>query len=178
VANFAADMARSRTYMPALKRIVGEHLIGEAPAVEDKQHNTDLIVLKLDAVRVACRIRRFGYFDKYHGEFTIRSGRPSGVKTELAKLLEGWGDYFLYGFADESDADIFAWTLADLRVFRLWFFRRLAGNQGKVPGTSKDNHDESSSFHAFRWDELPPDFIIARHVPTVAISPFVLRAKG
>ena len=59
---------------------------------EDAERNTDLIVLKLDAVRIACRVRNHEYITRYGDEFTIRAERPSGVKTELAKIIDGWGD--------------------------------------------------------------------------------------
>lgn len=163
--DYATDMRRSCQYMRELKRIVGEHLIGEAPAEEDMHHNTDLVVLRLAAVRIACRVRRREYFDRYSEEFTIRSGRPNGAKTELAKILEGWGDYFLYGFADESDTAVLAWTLCDLKVFRLWFHQQMFKNRGHVPGLAKDNKDDSSTFRVFEWRNLPPEFIIASHRP-------------
>ena len=90
-------------FLPEIKRILGEHLIGEPPEEEDQEHNTDLMVLKMDAVRVACRVRRNQYIDRYGDEFTIRAGRPNGSKTELTKIVEGWGDYFFYGFSDENE---------------------------------------------------------------------------
>jgi hypothetical protein len=154
-----------------MKRIVGEHLIGEAPATEDAQHNTDLIVLRLEAVRVACRVRQYRYFADYPDEFTIRSKRPSDVKTELAKVLEGWGDYLLYAFADQSEQHLAAWMLGDLRVFRLWFQRecyRLPAHS--MPGLERRNGDGSSTFRAFSLPDLPTDFVVARHRPTTPIE--------
>jgi hypothetical protein len=149
--------------LPHVKCVLGAHLIGEAPEEEDQEHNTDLIVLTLKPVRVACRIRTYEYLDKYEGEFTIRSGRPSGIKTELTKVVEGWGDYFFYGFANEHKTELVAWVLGDLKVFRGWFNRKLfCLTPGKTPGQEFTNADKSSSFHVFKLKDLPTEFIVAR----------------
>src|SRR3990167_9164949 len=93
------DCQWQRACLPEMKRIVGECLIGEAPLEEDARRNTDLIVLRLEAVRVGCRVRRAIYLARYGHEFTIRQDRPSGAQSELEKIVAGWGDYLLYGFA-------------------------------------------------------------------------------
>lgn len=157
----AADKKWSDRFLPQVKRVLGEYLIGEAPFEEDRDRNTDLIVLRLDPVRVGCRIRRNSYLQRWPDEFTIRSDRPSGQKTELAKIVEGWGDYFFYGFSDASETVLERWTLADLRVFRLWFNTEIVKNKGAVPGQAQPNKDGSSSFRAFKWCNLPPQFIVA-----------------
>ncbi len=165
------DFTWQRRFVPRMKRIIGEHLIGEAPREEDAEHNTDLIVLRMEAVRIACRVRNFEYVldDDWREQFTIREVRPSGAKTELAKVLEGWGDYILYGFANEEGTDLCAWVLGDLRVFRLWHHRTLASTSRltprgtpELPGISLHNGDRSSSFRAYRLKELPSEFIVAR----------------
>lgn len=165
------DFDRQRRYIPAMKRIVGEHLIGEAPAEEDAQRNTDLIVLRLEAIRIACRVRAPEYMDKYGNEFTIRAGRPSGAKTELQKIIEGWGDYILYGFHDEGGDELAAWVLGDLRAFRLWFQQETVRRAGKPPGSEQGNHDGSSTFRAFAISELPLPFVVARKRPLMTRPP-------
>lgn len=152
------DKRWSDQFMDEIKSILGIHLIGEPPVEEDQERNTDLIVLKMDSVRIACRVRRNEYAVRYGEEFTVRAGRPSGIKTELTKIIEGWGDYFFYGFGDESKLS--KWTLADLNVFRLWYNQQLF--LGNHPGIKQNNDDGSSYFFAFRWDELPCNFIIAK----------------
>jgi hypothetical protein len=137
------------------------HLIGEPPEEEDVERNTDLIVLKMEAVRIACRVRRNKYFQEYPNDITIREGRPSGTKTELTKICEGWGDYFFYGFADEDENRLVAWKLCDLKAFRIWFVRYLAGNKGLIPGISRMNGDGSSSLRVFNAERIP-EFIIAK----------------
>jgi hypothetical protein len=158
MSSWQEDKRWSDRFLPEIKRILGEHLIAEPPVEEDACRNTDLIVLRLDAVRIACRVRKHEYLARYGGQFTIRTGRPTGNKTELTKIIEGWGDYFFYGFADETETRLAQWVLGDLRAFRIYFCRRLA--QGAVPGQSKSNRDGSSDFAAFEYREIP-GFVVA-----------------
>jgi len=155
------DKKWSDRFLPEIKRILGERLIAEPPIEEDAERNTDLIVLKLDAVRIACRVRNHEYLAKYGNEFTIRAGRPSGAKTELTKIIEGWGDYFFYAFADAEEERIAQWILGDLKPFRPWIFRFMAKNGGRLPGNERQNTDGSSRFIAFRHDDIP-GFVVAR----------------
>ena len=157
------DKHWSDKFLPAIKRNLGEHLIGEPPIEEDQERNTDLIVLKMEAVRIGCRIRRYDYLERYGDEFTIRAGRPSGIKTELTKIIEGWGNYLFYGFSNEQETALIKWTILDLNVFRLWFNRKLALNKGNIPGIGKENTDNSSFFLAFKIIDLPENFIIAQN---------------
>lgn len=165
--DWRADKAQTDRLLPQIKRILGEYLIGPPRyEEEDTERNTDLIVLRLDAVRIGVRIRNATYYanSQYRHEFTIRAGRPSGVKTELTKILEGWGDYFLYGFANADYTDLLAYILGDLRVFRLWFHRQTVTGKGEIPGTLRNNKDDSSSFCVYKIADLPADFVIARSV--------------
>jgi hypothetical protein len=158
---FDSDFDWQRGLIPEMKRVCANYLIGEAPAEEDQQHNTDLIVLKLDPVRVACRLRRNSYLERWPDEFTIRAGRPSGALTELQKILSGWGDYIFYGFASADETRLAAWMLGDLKMFRLWHSQQLLAI-GKPPGVGQRNGDGSSTFRAYRIGELPERFVIAR----------------
>jgi len=153
----------SDKFIKDIKPILGTYLIGEPPALEDMERNTDLMVLKLDAVRIGCRIRKFSYLEKYADEFTIRSSLANGYKTELTKIIEGWGNYFFYGFSNEDETALAFWTLADMNVFRLDFARSLIHNKGVAMGNEKKNHDGSSSFRAFKWNDFQNNFIIAQH---------------
>ena len=160
--------------LPVVKRILGEHLISAAPLAEDAEHNTDLIVLRLEAVRIGVRIRSANYWTKpdYRGDFTIRAGRPNGHKTELTKIVEGWGDYFFYGFATPDYNDLIAYVLGDLRVFRLWFNQRLAQlPRGQYPGQRLENGDGSSFFYAYKITDLPAAFVVARAMPVCTTPP-------
>ena len=160
--NWKDNKEWSDQFMPEIKKILGLYLIGEANEEEDSRRNTDLIVLTMAAVRIGCRVRRYGYAKKYGDEFTIRASLPTGTKTELAKIIEGWGDYFFYGHSDEGYMNLAAWALCDLNVFRLWFNAFIVRNKGRIPGMLQSNGDADSNFRAFRFSDLPNDFVIAR----------------
>ena len=155
------DKKWSDRFLPEIKRALGEHLISEPPIEEDAERNTDLMVLRLDAIRIGCRIRKFSYYANYHNEFTIRVGRPSGNKTELTKIIEGWGDYFFYGFSNKEETALHDWILGDLKEFRIWHSRNLAKQDGTIPGAGKSKHDNSSTFRAYKWADIP-NFIVAK----------------
>ncbi len=121
------------------------------------------MVLRMDAIRIGCRVRKYCYFKEYPDEFTIRSSRPNGNKTELAKILEGWGQYLFYGFANEANAALCAWRLIDLNFFRLWFSRSLTClEKGCAPGIEKTNLDSSSMFRAFRVPDMPSTIVFKK----------------
>ena len=149
----------SDKFIPIIKPILGTNFIVESSIEEDRDHNTDLHILNMGAIRFGCRIRRYTWYANYKNEFTIRAILPSGQKTELEKILEGWGDYIFYGFANENDTDLIYWFIGDLKVFRLWFLRQLSSNSKKRE--RKNNSDNSSKFFAFNKNELPKDFIFA-----------------
>jgi hypothetical protein len=159
--------------LPEVKKVVAEHVIGEAPPEEDMRRNTDLIVLKMDTVRIAVRLRRHDQMHRitpegvrYFDQFTIRSKLPrSGCETELAKVVSGWGDRNFYGFANADDTGLAAWVLGDLYVFRLWWSQQLVKNKGVMPGHENKNTDGLSLFRAFDISELPAAFVIARRKP-------------
>lgn len=163
------DKRWSDRFLPQIKAILGVHLIGEPPLEEDQERNTDLMVLRMDAVRIGCRVRKHQYLQAYGHEFTIRAGRPYGTKTELTKIIEGWGDYFFYGFADVEEQHLLQWFLGDLNVFRLWLSRWMTSHNGTIPGQRQANKDNSSHFRAFAVGALPSDFVIGRRedMPTL-----------
>ena len=170
-ANWQKDKRWSDRFLPEIKAILGVHLIAEPPIEEDAERNTDLMVLRLDTLRVGCRIRRHSYYKnpEYRNQFTIRAGRPSGMKTELTKILEGWGDYYFYGFCDKTETLLARWTLADLRIFRVEYNRKaIKLPAGAVPGIAKNNTDGSSTFVAFAWAEFAPEFVVATNTLDIA----------
>lgn len=150
--------------------ICGRYMVGPSRVEDDRHFNTDMRVLVLRDVRIACRIRDHKYVDRYGGEFTIRAGRPtSGNKTELAKIVEGWGDYLFYGFADQAGASLCAWFLGDLSVFRGHLGHHMATNAGALPGSRQANCDGSSWFMSFQLADMPPGFVVARQPYAAAL---------
>jgi hypothetical protein len=159
------DKNWSDVFLPEIKRILGEQFIAEPPVEEDRERNTDLMVLRLDSIRVGCRVRRkFNWKGQdqvllYGHEFTIRSDRPSGNKTELRKIIEGWGDYFFYGFSDETEKRLERWFIGDFNIFRGWVSDRFFKSE-KSWVCEKVNQDGSSTFKVFRVDAIP-GFVVA-----------------
>ena len=50
--NWKTDKRWSDRFLPEIKGIIGAHLITEPPFEEDAERNTDLMVLRLDAIRI------------------------------------------------------------------------------------------------------------------------------
>lgn len=147
-------------FMPEIKAILGMHIIGEAPREEDAERNTDLIVLKMEPIRIAVRMRRkhHALIPQYLEEFTIRCHLASGAKTELRKIMEGFGHLMFYGFEHQDGGRLGRWTLIDLNVFRVTLFETLTRTK-KLPGFVKPNRDGSSDFRVFRYADFPREMI-------------------
>jgi hypothetical protein len=155
------DKKWSDRFLPEIKCHLGMNLIGEPSKEEDMLHNTDLIVLKMDTVRIGCRVRRFSYIEKYRYEFTLRTKRPNKVKTEFDKIMESWGNYLFYGFSDIEEKNLEAWVMIDLNIFRSWIMTYMNEHMGLLPGDEKPNRDGSSEFCSFRLSDGPDKLVFA-----------------
>ena len=152
------------SFMPEVSALLGQALIMPAPEVEDCNHNTDLIVLGMNSVRIACRIRKNEDLIKYGTEFTIRCRSQNGGKTELPKVLEGWGDYMFYGFASKCEKHLARWTIINLEVFRKWYVDFLFENSrdpGFFKANSVSNPNDKTAFRAFDLLKMPEEIILA-----------------
>ena len=156
------DLIWANQFLPEIKRILGFYLIVEAPEIDDSEMNTDLIVLKLDAIRIAVRIRKHLYLEKYKNEFTIRSNRKNNL-TEFAKIIKGYGNYFFYGFANREESMLAFWRLLDLNEFRLSYMSQLY--LGKHLEQKRSNKDGSSDFFVFNVNDFPDRLSIATSDP-------------
>ncbi len=92
------------------------------------------------AMRVAARVRRPGYAQRYPHQFTIRSQVASGAQTELSKIVNGNGDWMFYGHSNAAQTGLDAWWLIDLNAFRAGLIRKGAdglqwGNKSNADGT-------------------------------------------
>jgi hypothetical protein len=121
--SWQSDKAWSDKFIPMICKIVGPHLLVPAPFQRDANEASDLIVLIARDLTLACRVRRHG-FSRYFNQFTIRSGRASGTKTEFDKIAEGWGDWMFYGHANEVENGFDCWNLLDLRAWRCHLIRK------------------------------------------------------
>ncbi len=142
------DKIEADRYMPEVKRLLAEYLLIEAPFEDDALKATDLKLIIAKDLRIAVRIRRPSY-KKYWGEFTLRSRRDSGTKTEFKKVMEGFGDLFFYGLRSEDGGALAHWVICDLSKFRTWVWD-LWKQSGTVAGFEQDNGD-GTRFRAFRW---------------------------
>ena len=86
-----------------------------ADADADQNRATDVVVI-VEAGNIAIRVRRLEFLLRFK-DCTVRSRRDSGAKTELAKLRAGFGDWYLWAWAD-NPSSICAHILVDLHALR------------------------------------------------------------
>ncbi|MDF3855726.1 hypothetical protein ACDP63_18970 [Paracoccus sp. P2] len=84
-------------------------------------------------MRIAARVQRHGYAGRYPCDLTIRSRRPSGNPTGLAKIVNGEGDWLFYGHANASGTGFDLWWLLDLRAFRAGLIRHASNGYPTEP---------------------------------------------
>ena len=162
--HWVKDKDWSDHFIPEIKRVLVAHLckrlIGAAPVEEDRERNTDLIVLTMRDTRIAARVRRPHCLARFGYDLTIRTERPSGSKTEMEKIVEGWGEFMLYGFSAGDERTLARWILIDLAAFRVWLDRYMALHAGDRPGTVERNTD-GVLFRAFDVRDFPRTMIVA-----------------
>lgn len=151
--SFRRDFDWQMKFLPAIRNIVGPLLLEPAPFEVDAKEATDLLVLRARDMRIGCRVRRAGYAERYPWEFTIRSHRDSGAKTELNKIVEGWGDWLFYGHAEHDDLpSLCRWFLVDLHALRAHLIR---DQKACVP--AKHSNGDGTHFVAFDVRRFPHD---------------------
>ncbi|MDA8746640.1 hypothetical protein N9M66_00330 [Litoreibacter sp.] len=152
----------SDRFLPEIKRIVGTHLLETAPDPEDMFNATDLMMLDARDMRIAARVRRPGYAQRYPNQFTIRSRVASGAQTELSKIVNGKGDWMFYGHSNAAQDRIEHWSLIDLRAFRAGLIRQ-AQNGWPIRMGDMANPDGTG----FKWFDVrsfpdEPRLVVAR----------------
>jgi hypothetical protein len=116
MSTYEEDRSWSDQWIEKIKAIVGPLLLAPASFDKDVEQAADLIILKARDMRIGARVRRQGYAKDYSNEFTIRSHRDSGTKTEFDKILDGWGDWLFYGH--QCYEDIWPWQVINLDSLR------------------------------------------------------------
>jgi hypothetical protein len=162
MSKYQDDRTWSDHFIPEIKRIVGPYLLEPAPIEEDCKRATDLIILAARDKRIACRMRRPGYAERYPYDFTIRSERDSGAETELSKLVNGYGDWMFYGHAT-PEWKVGRWMLIDLHSWRAHLIRN--DDRKAVQPQTRDNGDGTRflSFDVRKFVGVPPILIGASH---------------
>jgi hypothetical protein len=123
---YLEDRTWSDQFIPAIRQIVGPHLLVPSSMEVDVTQAADLVVFTAKNMLIAARMRRREdkhgriYAEEYPFDFTVRSRRDSGAKTELTKIVSGWGDWLFYGH-EVGPGAIGLWWLIDLKSFRLGF---------------------------------------------------------
>lgn len=153
---YARDRSWSDQFIPTLRAIIGPHLLEPSSVEVDTKQAADLVVLHARNLTIACRVRRHGYADRYPHEFTIRSHRDSGARTELEKLTDGWGDWMFYGHAAAQSPQIERWWLLDLSAWRAALIR-----DRKAVEPVKQSNGDGTHFVAFDVRKFGPALVIA-----------------
>lgn len=100
----------SDAYESAVMNIVARYVLRKGTWSEDVTKGADL---KSVHKNIGVRVRAWECFDKYPGEFTLRT--PG----ELNKVTSGNTDWFFYGYAHpQLPTKLGAWMLIDMHVFR------------------------------------------------------------
>lgn len=150
----------SDRFIGQITPILGYVFFRKAPIHRDMREATDLVMLNMQDTRVGVRMRRHRHIG-FADEFTIRCSVPSGVPTELQKLVAGYGHYLFYGFEGECSDFLGKWHIIDLKEFRLKMHLSLASMAaGMLPGREITNHD-GTTFRAFRYSDFPTQMIVA-----------------
>lgn len=118
---------------------------------EDSKQSTDFVISISGGGRVAARVRKTAYRD-----LTIRTQSFNGGKTEIHKLREGWGRFYLYCWVNEWKSPIIEYILVDIDVLRK------SGLLNNAPAT-KMNTDNRTGFTYYGINTLNLYGALIRH---------------
>lgn len=115
---YQRDRKWSDRFLNEVKQILQEnavHIVKVEIADDfaDQARATDVVVT-VTGGNVAVRVRRDSTRFR---DLTIRSRRGSGAKTELRKIRDGFGDWYLYGWVNGTN-EITEWILVNLDCLR------------------------------------------------------------
>jgi hypothetical protein len=145
--NWIDDKQWADQYFPAIEQVirkVANKIINFkiAPEQEDISQATDYLIT-VETGTIACRIRKPNCNFR---DFTVRSWRQSNAKTELTKIKEGFGKWYLYAWTKDKNS-FSDWILLDLDLLRK---SPLLNNERK----QTFNPDKSTAFISFSLPEL------------------------
>jgi len=168
----------SDKYTPEIKEILkyqlGFHTVKEPNDYKDDLHrNTDLVGFRTGkeiGVRIATRIREHKWLEPFKHEITLRWKFVvnNETETEFRKVMKGWGDIYLYGYAGKDTDKLAYWYIADLHALRIWIYDHLA-EHGTLPEHSTikppcDAGAEPNISIGFDARKIPK-FVVAEHSP-------------
>ena len=140
---------------------VGGHLLERAADPYDHFQATDLMMLDTGDLRVAASERRAGYARLYPHQFTIRSHVASGRQTELAKIVNGHGDWMFYGHSNASQTGLESWWLIDPWAFRAVLIRHMAYSPQIVMGDQANSDGTWFKWFDVRSFPAEPPLVVA-----------------
>ena len=99
--SYAVQRKASDVYLDSFKEILKKHSmhflsLEVSDEEKDTQEATDMII-KIEGGDVALRVRDAS---KPYRDLTIRSRSSNGGRTEIDKIREGFGDWYLYGWGN------------------------------------------------------------------------------
>lgn len=128
--NFERDYNYSKSKLPTIKRIIKNKIsLGDIISVREGNEKEDLemvtdLVIYLESGDIAVRIMRPGAWKEYKN-ILFRKSRPTGAKTEVEKLKDGFADYYFYMW-DSDTKEYEHYMFFDLNKLREEnFFSRL-----------------------------------------------------
>ncbi|WP_340250908.1 hypothetical protein [Sulfitobacter pontiacus] len=151
----------SDRFLPEIKQLIGGHLLETSSDPFDHMEATDLMMLDARDMRVAARVRRPGYAQRYPHQFTIRSAVASGRQTELSKIVNGNGDWMFYGHSNAQQTGLDAWSLIDLRAFRAGLIRHRANTPNIVMGDQRNADGTRFKWFDMRSFPTEPPLVVA-----------------
>ena len=141
----------SDNLLPKVKIILSDFVIKESTYFEDTKQVTDL---KTNSSTFGVRIRTYEYFERYPDDFTVR-------KTELPKIMEGYPDFYFYGFLNREQSDFIRYFIGDMFIFRRWYFDN---DIDRLQLTCLKNRDGSHPFYVFNIKNFPKNFIVKTNI--------------
>ena len=154
--DYQVDRVWSDAHIEQVKKLIGPYLLEVSPFKVDTEQASDLVVLQNKSIKVACRLRRPPFAEKYGGQFTIRFHRTNRIKTEFAKIIDGWADWLFYGHVNDEGC-IHAWWLLSLDIFRATLIR----DPDSIRCEHKRNRDGTTEFMAYDIASFPSGLVIA-----------------
>ncbi|KKK98229.1 hypothetical protein LCGC14_2644840 [marine sediment metagenome] len=155
-ADYQVDRLWSDAHIEQVKTLVGPYLLEVSPFKVDTEQAADLLILQNKSIKVACRLRRPGFAERWGRQFTIRLRRTNQTKTELAKIIDGWADWLFYGHVND-EGYIHLWWLLSLDVFRAALIR----DGDRIRCEQKPNKDGTTELMAYDIGSFPADLVIA-----------------
>ena len=134
--------------------------VEDATIEQDTKEATDMVVKIEGMAAIQCRTRDLETMAKSHVEnkrdLTIRS-HIQAQRTELEKMREGHGDYFIYAWVVDSAKTIAEWIFVDLGKMRQ------TGVLDNPTGRNIPNKDGRTWFHAYSMKRLMENDCIIDH---------------